>query len=207
MAKKSYSQKRILYLIQQAGMLMQMPRTHQKNLGTTFDTVASHSNHMAVIAYCIARMEKLTHEDGLKAMAMATLHDLPEARTGDFDFVGKNYSKVDEKRALEDTYANIDFGKDLLTMMEEYEERKSVISHCVKDADLVEQMYQEWVLMWQGNRLAEKWFTDKQKLTVPKLYTKSAKQLVKDMKDSNPQQWWWNDFVYKNYNSKNLTGR
>ena len=199
--------KRILFLIQQAGMLMQMPRTHKKNLGNTFDTVASHSHHTSVIAYCIARLEKLSHEESLKVMAMATLHDLPEARTGDFDFAGKNYSKTDEEKAIKDTYADIEFGKDLKEIVNEYELRESLLAKCAKDADLVEQMYQEWVLMWQGNKLAEKWFEGKQKLTVPKLYTNSAKQIVEGMKTSNPQEWWWSEFVDKDFNSKNLTGR
>jgi len=34
-------EKEILYLIQQAGDCMNMPRTHIKSLGNTFDTVAS----------------------------------------------------------------------------------------------------------------------------------------------------------------------
>lgn len=38
---------KILFLIQQAGTLMTMPRSHVKQLGTTFDTVASHSHHVS----------------------------------------------------------------------------------------------------------------------------------------------------------------
>lgn len=199
--------KRILYFIQQAGMLMQMPRTHQRNLGTTFDTVASHSHHTSIIAYCIARMEHLSHEEALKVLAMATLHDLQEARTGDLDYIGKNYSKVDEDQATKDTYADIEFGKDLENMIAEYEKRETVAAKCAKDADIVEQMYQEWVLMWQGNKLAKRWFEGKQQRVVPLLYTTAAKQLIECMKDSNPHEWWWKEFVDKDYNSKNLTGR
>lgn len=140
-------------------------------------------------------------------MAMANLHDMQEARTGDFDFAGKNYSKTDENRAIKDTYTGINFGKDLENLMSEYEERTTLLSKCAKDADLVEQMYQEWVLMWQGNKLAQKWFEDKQKLTVPKFYTKAAKELIEGMKSSNPHEWWWSEFVDKNFSSKNLTGR
>lgn len=199
--------KRILFLIQQAGMLMQMPRTHQKNLGNTFDTVASHSHHTAVIAYCVARMENLSHSKALNSMAMAVLHDLPEARTGDLDFAAKNYSNVDEEKAIKDTYANIEFGDDLKSLVDEYESRSTTPAKCAKDADLVEQMYQEWVLMWQGNKLAEKWFEGKQALTVPKLYTESAKQLIESMRSSNPHEWWWSEFVDKDFSSKNLTGK
>lgn len=113
-------------------MLMRMPRTHLKNLGNTYDTVASHSHHASIISYCIARMEKLSHEEALRVMAMAALHDLHEARTGDFDYAGKNYSKTDEARAIRDTYSNIEFGKDLKEMVDEYEAKKTLASKCAK---------------------------------------------------------------------------
>ena len=88
------------HLIQQAGTLMQMPRQHTKHLGNTFDTVASHSFHVAVISYCIAKMEGLTQEKALRAMAMGLFHDMVEARTGDIDFVGKHYTTATKKKQL-----------------------------------------------------------------------------------------------------------
>ena len=151
--------KKVLHLIQQASTLMLMQRNHTRNLGNiTFDTIASHCFHVGVIAYCLTRMEGLSHEEGLKAMAMGVIHDLAEARTGDNDFISKNYTKMDEARAVEDQFKGIDFGKDLKKEVLEYEERTSKISLCVKDADALAQIYMEWTLSWQGNRLAEKWF-------------------------------------------------
>lgn len=198
---------RILHLIQQAGMLHDMPRTHVRNLGNnTPDTIASHCYHVAVIAYCIARMEGLSHEAGLKAMSMGVLHDLPEARTGDADFVAKNYVTIDEPKALHDQFAGLPFGKDLLAMMEEYEERESLESKCTKDADILAQMYIQWVLAWRGNKLAEKWFEGDYVNRVPHLRTEAAKQLALSMKDSNPHEWWWSEFVDKNFNRAHLNG-
>jgi len=198
--------KRILYFIQQAGSLMQMPRLHKRSLGTTFDTVASHSFHVAIIAYRISRMEKLSHQDAAKAMFMGLLHDLAEARTGDLDFISKNYSEVDDQKAIDDQFAGIDFGVDLKNLVNEYEDRKSVISKCAKDADSLEQMYQEWVLVWQGNKIAKEWFEGDFVYRVPNLFTKSAKKLALEMKKSNPNQWWWAEFVQKGINYKHLTG-
>ena len=186
---------RILYLIQQAGSLMQMPRTHKRSLGTTFDTVASHSFHVAIMAYCIARMEKLSHEDATRAMQMGLLHDLAEARTGDLDFISKNYAKVDESKAVEDQFKDLEFGKDLESAVAEYEKRDTAVAKCAKDADSLQQMYQEWVLMWQGNKLARKWFESDFEERVPGLRTESARKLAHEMKGSNPQEWWWSQFV------------
>lgn len=186
---------KIFYLIQQAGSLMNMPRSHTKHLGTTFDTVASHSFHVAVIAYCVARMEGLSNEVATKAALIGLFHDLAEARTGDIDFVGKHYTTTDEERAVKDQFDIKDFGDDLVTLLTEYEERVSLEAKCAKDADSLEQLYQEWVLSWQGNKLATKWFESDFKDRVPGLRTESAKKIAYKMKDSNPQEWWWSQFI------------
>jgi len=197
-----------MYLIQQAGTLMMTNRGHIRNLGNiTFDTLASHSFHVGIIAYCIARMEKLSHADGMKALAMGVFHDLAEARTGDNDFVTKNYTTMDEPRAVEDQFRGINFGDDLKKELLEFEERKTEIAKCVKDADCISQMFMEWTLSWQGNKLAEKWFKGDLKYRVPSLRTKSAKKLIELLKKSDPQEWWWHDLVSrKGPNLKHLNG-
>ena len=187
--------KKILFLIEQAGTLMNFPRSHQKNLGNTFDTVASHSHHVSIIAYCIARMENLSHEEAMKSLTMAVFHDLPEARTGDQDFVAKHYGEVDEEKAIKDQFSDLPFTDDLMNLVKEYEDRDTLVAKCAKDADSLEQMYQEWFLMWQGNQMAKTWFESDFKDRVPNFRTKSAKILASQMKDSNPQEWWLNDFT------------
>ncbi len=187
--------KKVLYLIQQSGVLMRMPRNHNKHLGNTFDTVASHSHHVAVITYCLCRMEGISHDQALKTVAMAVFHDIPKARTGDVDFVAKHYVAVDETTAIQDSFKGLEFSKDLEKLLEEYDTRTSLEAKCVKDADSLEQLYQEWVLMWQGNKMAEKWFDSDFNDRIPGLKTESAKKLAFAMKDSNPQEWWWSQFL------------
>jgi len=126
---------------------------------------------------------------------MAVFHDLAEARTGDFDFVAKHYGSADEQKAVDDQFNGLEFGKDLHSLLDEYEERETKVAKCAKDADSIEQMYQEWTLSWQGNKLAEKWFEADFLDRVPGLRTESAKKLALSMKDSNPQEWWWSQFV------------
>jgi len=199
--------KRILYLIEQAGMLLDMPRTHVRNLGNnTPDTIASHCYHVSVIAYVLARMEGLTHEGGLRAMAMGTLHDLAEARTGDADFVAKHYLELDEGRAVRDQFADLPFGEDLLGMMNEYETRESLVAKCAKDADILAQMYVEWLLAWRGNKLAEAWLDGDMQHRVPYLRTESARQVAAAMRESNPHEWWWDEFVSRGADYKRLNG-
>lgn len=208
MAKIDDENKKIMFLIQQAGTLMMTNRSHIRNLGNiTFDTLASHSFHVAVIAYCIARMEKFSHEDGMRAITMGLFHDLAEARTGDADFVTKNYTEVDEDRAIEDQFSGFSFGQDLQNEIKQYNERSSELTKCVKDADCIAQMFMEWSLSWQGNKLAEKWFEGDFIHRVPYLHTKSAKKIIKAIKESDPQEWWWSQFVDKSGpNLKHLNG-
>lgn len=186
---------RVLYLIQQSGTLMLMPRSHKKHLGTSFDTVASHTYQCCVIAYILSRMEGLTHEESLNAIGMALFHDLVEARTSDLDFIAKQYVKSDEEKAVKDQFTNLPFGSDLEKMIQEFEERKTLSEKCVKDADSLTQMYTEWVLMWQGNKLAEKWFTSDFNDRVPNMQTESAKKLAYCLRESNPNEWWWSEFM------------
>lgn len=187
--------KKVLYLIQQAGALMLMPRAHIRHLGNSFDNVASHSHQTSVIAYCLARMEDLSHDDALKCVGMAVFHDLVEARTSDIDFIAKHYASVDEEKAIKDQFSGIGFGKDLAAMLKEYEKKESLVAKCARDADSLTQIYTEWALMWQGNKLAEKWFDSDFNDRVPGLMTKSAQKLAYLMKESNPQEWWWSQFM------------
>lgn len=188
-------------------MLLQMPRTHVRNLGNnTPDSIASHCFHVSVIAYCVARMEGLSHEAGMQAMSMGVLHDLAEARTGDSDFIAKNYTTIDEPKAIKDQFAGLPFGDDLLKLVEEYEVRETLVAKCTKDADILAQIYLEWLLSWHGNKLAEKWLEGDYVNRVPFLRTESAKKLALAMKDSNPQEWWWSEFVDKGINHAHLNG-
>lgn len=205
--RQTKHEKETFSYIVEIGMLMQMPRSHKKYLGNTFDTVSSHSHHTAVISYCLARMEDLSHQEGLKAMAMGVLHDNPEARTGDLDFVAKHYASTDEEKALEHQLRKLPFAKDLKEIFKEYEERETLTSKCAKDADVLQQMYQEWVLAYTGNKMAEKWFLGDFKTRVPSLRTKSAKKLAIIMKNSHPHQWWYEELVETNLNKDFLNGK
>jgi 5'-deoxynucleotidase YfbR-like HD superfamily hydrolase len=202
--------KKILFLIEQAGTLLQMPRSHVRTLGNAFDTIASHSHHVSIMAYCIARMEGLSHEDGMKALAMGSFHDLAEGRMADLDFISKNYTKDKEEEAIKDQFNGLEFGEDLEKLLGEYHKRKSPIAKCAKDADQLAQMYHEWVLMWRGNKLAQQWFEGDFSARLPYFHTESGKQLALELKESNPNEWWWDEFVTKAgqpKNRKHLVGK
>lgn len=90
---------------------------------------------------------------------------------------------------MKDQFINTGFEDDLINLIKEYELRESIEAKFAKDADSLEQLYQEWVLSWQGNRLAKKWFDADFKDRVPNFRTESARKLAYLMIDSNPQDW------------------
>jgi 5'-deoxynucleotidase YfbR-like HD superfamily hydrolase len=100
----------------------------------------------------------MTNEQAYKCMAMATFHDVAEGRTGDHDFFAKNYNVCDEDKAIKDQCAGLPFESDLHDLLTEYEERQTIESKIVKDADSLAQTFHERVLMRQGNKMAEQWF-------------------------------------------------
>lgn len=187
--------KQILNLISQTGSLMNMKRSHHRHFGESFDTIASHSFQTSVIAYIVCRMENLSNKDAMKTTTMAIFHDISEARTGDFGYIEKHYATIDEEKAVNTQYRSLDFGNDLKELFDEYEARESIIAKCVKDADSLSQMYVEWMLMYQGNKLAERWFLSDFNDRVPALKTESAKKIAYQMKESTPQDWWWDEFL------------
>ena len=201
------SLRRIFNFIAETGSAMLMKRSHQRSLINTFDTVASHNYHVAIIAYVITRMEGLTHEDGLKAIAFGVIHDIPEVRTGDLDYIMKHYGKNDEETAINHQLTGLPFEQDLKKLYQEYIQRDSLVAKCTKDADIVNQIYQEWIMLHMGNTLAKRWFDGSFKDRVPYLRTESAKKIIHQMKKSHPHDWWWTNFVEDGISQDFLTGK
>lgn len=195
---------RSLFLIEQAWQLMLMPRSHKKNLWTAYDTIASHSFHVAIIALVLAKMEWLSDTDAHRCAVTGLMHDLAEARTGDHDFIAKNYNKCNEEQAIADQFSDLWFDNTFTEQIQEYEIRNSQRSKILKDADHLAQIYHERSLMRQWNKLAEQRYTIDKEKRIPNLFTQSAKDICKRMETSNPNERRRDEFIIKHYNPKNL---
>ncbi len=185
--------KKKLYVIQEAASLMIMPRAQIRSLWTSYDTIASHSHHVSVIAYLLCKMEWWTDEDAHKCCAMAVFHDMAEARTWDHDSIAKVYNDCDEWQAIKDQVWYMPWLHDL---MKEYEKRDSFHATIAKDADLVAQLYIERNLMWQWNNIAKKRFATDSKTYVDKMKTKSGPLLIEKMKDSFPNERYFDELSH-----------
>ncbi|ELZ17253.1 hypothetical protein C477_13520 [Haloterrigena salina JCM 13891] len=110
------------------------------------ESVAAHTWGTAILCLLYAEREDV---DRQKAMTMALVHDLGEARTGDIatraedgrQTVTTSEKEAAERSAVTDLVAPFD-NSDLLLLWEEYEARDTPTAQFVKDMDLVDNCLQ-----------------------------------------------------------------
>ena len=109
-----------------------------------------------------------------KVLKMCLLHDLAELRTGDANFINKFYRVENEEKAIQDQWENIVGGKELISLLKEYNERKSKEAIIAKDADILDQIFLQKEYLSHRPYDFKKWHTYHEK----KLKTKSALKIA-----------------------------
>ena len=87
--------------LNEVGMLNDTPRSGFAFLGTGAQSVAEHIYRMLHAAFLLNRMSAAP-VDELHLMRLVMFHDLPEARTGDHNYVNRKYVTEDLNRLLDD---------------------------------------------------------------------------------------------------------
>ena len=106
---------RIVEFLFEVGMLKRTPRSGWQFLDDGSESVAEHVYRTTMIAYVLARLDGTVDTD--KVLRMALAHDLPEARTGDLNYVNQKYVTADEERAAHDMTRGLPFGGELEVLM------------------------------------------------------------------------------------------
>ena len=186
--------------------MRRLPRIHRQTLLTddTSDTIAAHSFRTAIIAWFLAKKEKV---DPYKAVMMALIHDMAEARTGDHNWVHKRYVKIFDDMIYEEQLGDLPYA-DLKELVDEYQKRKSKEAIIAKQADLLDQILILREYEWQGNKEAPLWlygntFKAGQKIKgkenkIKSLTLKSARDLGKEIYNTPPSEWWQHIWTNKN---------
>lgn len=177
-----------LDFIAEAGMLKRIKRSGWWMLGIPEEeSVAEHSFRCAVIAYIIAKMEKI---EPYKAVMMAIFNDYHEARINDLHKVAHRYIDVRsaEKKAFAEQTAELDavFGKELRSLRAEHDGQKTRDSLIARDADILECLIQAKEFSDLGYKSAKKFF----RKAPLHLKTKSAKKLWKSAGSWDSDTWW-----------------
>jgi putative hydrolase of HD superfamily len=171
----------------EVGMLKRTPRTGLQFLGSGEESVAEHVFRVVFIGYTLARLEPGVDEK--KVIKMCFLHDLPETRTGDLNYVNKKYVTADEDKAICDLAETIPFGADIQTVIEEFNQCETKEAMLANDADQLELILMLKEYKDLGNRYADEWIS----YAVKRLRTEKAQQLAAAIRDTDSTSWWFTD--------------
>ncbi|MEN6466291.1 MAG: HD domain-containing protein [Syntrophaceae bacterium] len=177
----------IVNFIFEVGMLQKTPRSGFQFLGTGSESVAEHVLRTIFIGYALCKLEEGIDE--AKVVRMCLLHDLPEARTGDMNYVNKKYVNVDEKKAVDELAATLFFGGEIKSIMDEFNARRTRESLVCHDADQLALIYQLKEYGDLGNKYSREWINFARK----RLHTENARKMAETIIETDSSDWWFKD--------------
>jgi putative hydrolase of HD superfamily len=179
--------KNIAHFLFELGMLKRTPRSGFQFLGSGSETVAEHIFRATLIGYTLARLDG--QADPGRVVLLCLFHDVPEARTGDLNYVNKKYLRADETRAVEDLARTLPFGDDYRALHAEFTAKQSREARLAHDADQLEMILALKEHKDLGNRYADEWFP----FSLQRLQTDVAKRLAETIWNTDSSRWWFDD--------------
>ncbi len=167
------------------GMLKKTRRTGYQFLGSGGESVADHSFRTAVIGYVLA--SKHPDADRNKVISMCLFHDFPEARTGDHNYVNKKYVFSDEEKAMKDQLNGLEFGDEIMALINEFNTVSSLEARLAKDADQLDLIMELKEQLDLGNSNARDWLFFAEK----RLVTETAKKMSAEILKTESSEWWF----------------
>lgn len=183
---KTMKKRDTLFLFE-IGTLRFIQRTWKQFLNPDFANLAEHTLRVTWIAIIIAQNE--SKADMAKVVKMALVHDIAESRTGDVNYLSRQYTQRDEKSAIKDMLKDTSLEVEFLRLWEEYEERKSIEAKIVKDADNIDCDLELMEQKARGNPLPDKWGLMREKGIRERLFTETAKKLWDSLHETDPDNW------------------
>lgn len=167
--------RRDVELIYELGMIRHMPRQWNRFGGIPFANLADHHFRVAWIALALAKYEGGNQE---KILKMALIHDIAESRTNDVDYISRQYTERNEELAAKDMLEGTKLSDDMLQILHEYEERESLESRIVKDADNLDVDFELSEQAANGVDIGKIWGDNRKNVVRKTLYTETAKKNV-----------------------------
>jgi putative hydrolase of HD superfamily len=175
---------RIVDFFNEAGMLRFTPRTGYQFLGSGRENVAEHSFRAAIIGWVLARM---AGADAPRTALICLFHDLPEARTGDFNYVNRIYNKTLPRKALEDAAFGTGLAEELVSFQDELEEAASPEAKLARDADTLDLILNLKRELDLGNKAAAAWLDS----ALQRLRTPVGRELGRITTETDHNAWWF----------------
>jgi putative hydrolases of HD superfamily len=171
----------------EVGMLNKTPRTGFRFLGSGSESVAEHILRTLFIGYSLCKLDPAADER--KVLRMCLVHDLPEARTGDQNYMYKKYVTVDEEKAVRELTEHLPFGAEIKTVIEEFNEKKTREALLAHDADQLALILQLKEYGDLGNQYSQEWLN----FAVRRLCTEQGRKLADTILQTDWTQWWFRD--------------
>ena len=172
-------------LLYELGTMRHVQRTWRQFGGVPYANVAEHSFRVAWIAWIIARHE---HADAGRAVLLALIHDSPETRTGDVNYLSRMYTERNEGLAIADQFHGSVLAGDARSLWAEYEARVSLEARIVKDADTIDCDLELNESQATGCSLLDA-LRGTRESAYQKLNTATAKRLYHQLYGSDPHAW------------------
>ncbi len=180
--------KNIAALLFEANILKNIPRSGFHFLGAGKESVAEHSFCVTFIAYVMAMMEP--EADAMRLISMCLIHDLPEARIGDQNYVHKKYVTVDECQAVADTTRGIPFGGDMAALIDEFNARKTREALLAHDADQLSFILNLKAIADVGHKSPDRWLP----VVRSRLKTDVGRKLAEEIMATTWDAWWMDGY-------------
>lgn len=171
----------------EVGMLCKTPRSGYRFLGSGRESVAEHVLRTVFIGYALCKLNNSLDE--LRVLKMCILHDLPEARTGDMNYVNKKYVEVDEAKAVRELTEGLFFGGDIRQSIEEFNAKETMESRIARDADQIALILQLKEYGDLGNKYSDEWI----KYALQRLSTQEGEKLAARIIQTDSSHWWFKD--------------
>ena len=181
--------KRIAQLLFEARSLKSLPRSGYQFLGAGNESVAEHSYTTTFIAYVLSCM--VPGVDAGKLINMCLLHDLPEARIGDLNYVQKFYIQADEEAAVDEMIQNLPFGMKIKDLIEEFNQGESREARLAHDADQLAFLIELKSLSDQGLTAPSTWMPN----VCQRLLTEIGQSVAETILETPSDQWWRQKFI------------
>ncbi len=180
--------KNIAALLFEANILKNIPRAGYHFLGAGKESVAEHSFSATFIAYVMSMMAP--EIDSLRLISMCLVHDLPEARIGDQNYVQKKYVTADEEKAVADATRHLPFGSSLAGLIKEFNEHETDESKMAHDADQLSFILNLKSIADTGHKSPDQWLPVVQQ----RLKTEIGKQLAEEIMSTTWDAWWMDGY-------------
>ena len=175
-------------LLFEVRMLKDLKRSGYAFLGSGGESIAEHSFTTAFICFSMARLE--TGVDREKLVAMALVHGIPEARTGDHNYVNKKYNTMDEPLAVDHLTTGVPFGSDIRALIDEFNRGETREAKLAKDADQLSFILELKKLKDTGAVSPDEWLP----YVLGRLKTSTGKKIAEDILNTRWDAWWTRDY-------------